>query len=99
LREEPLENPFNRGVKRTIDFSSRSRHRSCSFAARPLVWLRNALQSPGPLFHKQTRAGIQNRRFNIWKFRTMHPKNADLARQATTEDERVYSVGANGFAN
>ncbi|MEO8045365.1 MAG: exopolysaccharide biosynthesis polyprenyl glycosylphosphotransferase [Spartobacteria bacterium] len=94
LREEPLENPFNRAVKRTIDF----------LLALPIilfvfpllafvVWLAQRLQSPGPLFHKQTRAGIQNRRFDIWKFRTMDPANHDVARQATHEDDRVYPLG------
>ena len=94
LREEPLENPFNRGVKRTIDFALAVPVMLIIFPPLALlVWLAQRLQSAGPLFHKQTRAGIQNRRFDIWKFRTMHPENADLARQATTEDERVYPLG------
>ena len=94
LREEPLENPFNRGIKRTIDFTLAVPVMLLVFPPLALlVWLVQRLQSPGPLFHKQTRAGIQNRRFDIWKFRTMHPKNADLTRQATTEDERIYPLG------
>ncbi len=94
LREEPLENPFNRAVKRTIDFVLALP--IMLFVFPPLVvvvWLAQRLQSPGPLFHKQTRAGIQNRRFDIWKFRTMHPANDNLARQATSEDDRVYPLG------
>jgi putative colanic acid biosynthesis UDP-glucose lipid carrier transferase len=94
LREEPLENPFNRGLKRTIDFALALPIMLLLFPPLAVVvWLAQRLQSPGPLFHKQTRAGIQNRRFDIWKFRTMHPENNDLARQATTEDERVYPLG------
>ncbi|MDQ3198873.1 MAG: exopolysaccharide biosynthesis polyprenyl glycosylphosphotransferase [Verrucomicrobiota bacterium] len=94
LREEPLENPFNRGIKRTIDFALALP--IILFLFPPLaviVWLAQRLQSPGPLFHKQTRAGIQNRRFDIWKFRTMHPLNHDLTRQASSEDKRVYPLG------
>ncbi len=94
LREEPLESPFNRGIKRTIDFALALP--IMLFLFPPLaviVWLAQRLQSPGPLFHKQIRAGIQNRRFDIWKFRTMHPENTELARQATSEDERVYPLG------
>ncbi len=94
LREEPLENPFNRAVKRTADFVLALP--IMLFVFPPLaviVWLAQRLQSPGPLFHKQIRAGIQNRRFDIWKFRTMHPQNSDLARQATHEDQRVYPLG------
>ena len=94
LREEPLENPFNRGLKRTIDFSLALPIMLLLFPPLALiVWLAQGLQSPGPLFHKQIRAGIQNRRFDIWKFRTMHPQNTDLARQATSEDERIYPLG------
>ncbi|MEP7249458.1 MAG: exopolysaccharide biosynthesis polyprenyl glycosylphosphotransferase [Spartobacteria bacterium] len=94
LREEPLENPFNRAVKRIIDFALALPIILLLFPPLALlVWLAQCLQSPGPLFHRQTRAGIQNRRFDIWKFRTMHPSNEDLARQATNEDERVYPLG------
>jgi exopolysaccharide biosynthesis polyprenyl glycosylphosphotransferase len=94
LREEPLENPFNRAVKRTIDFAIALPIMLLIFPPLAvIVWLAQRLQSPGPLFHKQTRAGIQNRRFDIWKFRTMHLENPNLARQATTDDERVYSLG------
>jgi lipopolysaccharide/colanic/teichoic acid biosynthesis glycosyltransferase len=94
LREEPLENPFNRGVKRTIDFVLAVPIMLLLFPPLALiVWLAQRLQSPGPLFHRQTRAGIQNRRFHIYKFRTMHVADHDLARQATTEDERVYPLG------
>jgi putative colanic acid biosynthesis UDP-glucose lipid carrier transferase len=94
LREEPLENPFNRGLKRAIDFAFALPIMLVLFPPLAvIVWLAQRLQSPGPLFHKQTRAGMQNRRFDIWKFRTMHPANTNLARQATTEDERVYPLG------
>lgn len=94
LREEPLENPFNRGIKRTIDFLIALPVMLIVFPLLAvLVWLAQRLQSPGPLLHKQIRAGIQNRRFDIWKFRTMHLENRDLARQATSEDERVYPLG------
>jgi putative colanic acid biosynthesis UDP-glucose lipid carrier transferase len=94
LREEPLENPLNRAVKRTIDFALAAP--IMLFIFPPLaviVWLAQRVQSPGPLFHRQTRAGIQNRRFQILKFRTMRPENRDLTRQAQTEDERVYPLG------
>jgi len=50
-------------------------------------------QSPGRVFYRQTRAGIQNHQFEILKFRTMHENNPDVARQATQGDERVYPAG------
>ena len=94
LREEPLENPLNRALKRTLDFVVAVPIMLLVFPPLALiVWLAQRMQSPGPLFHRQIRAGIQNRRFEILKFRTMHPENSDLARQATREDDRVYSLG------
>lgn len=79
LHQEPLENPFHRTFKRMVDIT-------ISFAVilfilPPLacvVWLLQRLQSPGPIFFVQTRAGIQNKSFNIIKFRTMDlPKPTD----------------------
>src|ERR1043166_6507250 len=46
-----------------------------------------------PLLHVQHRAGMQNRQFKIYKFRTMRASNGELNRQATAEDERVYPLG------
>ncbi|MDQ6622145.1 MAG: exopolysaccharide biosynthesis polyprenyl glycosylphosphotransferase [Verrucomicrobiota bacterium] len=94
LREEPLENPLNRFFKRTIDIVIAL---PVMFIVFPLltaiVWLAQRLQSPGPLLHVQTRAGLQNRRFPIYKFRTMHAENTELTRQASDGDERVYPLG------
>ncbi|MBI3878737.1 MAG: exopolysaccharide biosynthesis polyprenyl glycosylphosphotransferase [Verrucomicrobia bacterium] len=93
LREEPLENPFNRFLKRVADVA----------VATPVilfvlpftsvvVWLCQRAQSPGPLFILQPRAGFQNRSFNILKYRTMHV-NIEAARQATKGDPRIYPAG------
>lgn len=94
LREEPLENPFNRAMKRTVDI----------LVALPvilfilpfvflIVWLFQRIQSPGPVFHIQERGGHQRRRFRILKFRTMHENDSPQARQATQYDERIYPAG------
>ena len=94
LREEPLENPLNRFFKRVIDLAIAIPVMLVVFPiAAALVWIAQRLQSPGPLFHVQTRAGMQNREFKIYKFRTMHVHNGDIARQASSNDERVYPLG------
>lgn len=94
LREEPLENPLNRFFKRTIDLIIAL---PVIFFVFPIlaifVWLAQRLQSPGPLFHKQVRAGMQNRQFVIYKFRTMRPDHAEEARQASNNDARIYPFG------
>jgi putative colanic acid biosynthesis UDP-glucose lipid carrier transferase len=58
-----------------------------------IVFVAQRLQSPGPLFHVQRRAGMQNRQFQIYKFRTMRPGLDDLSRQARAGDDRVYPIG------
>jgi exopolysaccharide biosynthesis polyprenyl glycosylphosphotransferase len=94
LREEPLENPLNRFLKRAIDFAIAIPMMIFVFPTLALiVFVSQRLQSPGPLFHVQRRAGLQNRQFEIYKFRTMHSSNGELSRQASLEDERIYPLG------
>ncbi|MDX1953615.1 MAG: exopolysaccharide biosynthesis polyprenyl glycosylphosphotransferase [Verrucomicrobiota bacterium] len=94
LRQEPLEDPFNRFCKRALDI----------IVAMPVilfvlpfttlvVWFFQKLQSPGPVFHSQPRAGLQNRPFQILKYRTMNVGNFSQAKQATTNDPRIYPAG------
>jgi exopolysaccharide biosynthesis polyprenyl glycosylphosphotransferase len=94
LRQEPLENPLNRIAKRTLDIAVSV---PIVLLVLPvvcvIVWVIQRFNSPGPLFFKQVRAGIQNYQFMIWKFRTMHPNNPDAARQATWHDDRIYRCG------
>jgi exopolysaccharide biosynthesis polyprenyl glycosylphosphotransferase len=94
LREEPLENPFNRFFKRTLDLVIAVPVILFIFPVLTIiVFVAQRLQSPGSLFHVQRRAGMQNRQFNIYKFRTMHSHNGELSRQARPEDERIYPLG------
>jgi exopolysaccharide biosynthesis polyprenyl glycosylphosphotransferase len=94
LREEPLENPLNRFFKRAIDLAIAIPVILFIFPILAIVvFVAQRLQSPGPLFHVQNRAGMQNRRFKIYKFRTMRPDHAELTRQACAGDIRVYPLG------
>lgn len=94
LRQEPLENPLKRLLKRGLDMAVAL---TVVIFLLPfttvLVWLLQSLQSPGPLFYRQTRAGIQNREFQIIKYRTMHTGDFDENRQATADDERIFPAG------
>jgi putative colanic acid biosynthesis UDP-glucose lipid carrier transferase len=94
LREEPLENPLNRFLKRAIDLLISIPVMLLIFPiVAVIVWIAQRLQSPGPLFHIQQRAGMQNREFQIYKFRTMRPGHSDQAVQAKPHDDRVYPMG------
>jgi exopolysaccharide biosynthesis polyprenyl glycosylphosphotransferase len=94
VMEEPLEDPVNRLMKRTMDVMI-----SVLVVAAilpPLALLVagfQQLQSPGPLFFRQTRSGRANKPFRIFKFRTMTATNQSPARQASKNDTRVYPFG------
>lgn len=53
------------------------------------------LNSPGPVFFRQWRAGFHDQRFRMWKFRTMyhHMQDDGSARQTGRTDNRVTRVG------
>jgi lipopolysaccharide/colanic/teichoic acid biosynthesis glycosyltransferase len=53
------------------------------------------MTSPGPVFFRQKRYGYHNRRFRIFKFRTMYTHLGDDrgTRQTTTGDPRVTPLG------
>jgi putative colanic acid biosynthesis UDP-glucose lipid carrier transferase len=94
LREEPLENPLNRFFKRAIDLAIAIPVMLIIFPVlAAIIWIVQRIQSPGPLLHVQTRAGMQNSLFRIYKFRTMRPDQNDVAKQASNNDERVYPIG------
>ncbi|SIT39391.1 Undecaprenyl-phosphate galactosephosphotransferase [Paraburkholderia ribeironis] len=54
------------------------------------------LSSPGPVFFRQKRKGIDGNQFEIYKFRSMkmHQEEAGKITQATRRDPRITAVGA-----
>lgn len=60
-----------------------------------LVAIAIRLDSPGPVFFRQPRAGFRGQTFSIWKFRTMHDAARDegARRQTSRWDPRVTRVG------
>ncbi|HEY0792961.1 MAG TPA: exopolysaccharide biosynthesis polyprenyl glycosylphosphotransferase [Chthoniobacterales bacterium] len=94
VMKEPLEDPFNRLIKRGLDLALATL--VVGLLLPPLiavVWLAQRLQSPGPLFYRQTRSGHDNHPFRIVKFRSMHSVRRAHARQAGLRDSRVFSFG------
>jgi putative colanic acid biosynthesis UDP-glucose lipid carrier transferase len=97
LLEEPLEDPFNRLIKRAYDLA----------VAVPVVvlilpwlcawvWVMQRIQAPGPLFHVRERRGQRGEGFRMLKFRSMregsnNPFNE--SRQANAEDPRIFPFG------
>lgn len=93
IRDEPLEEPINRLIKRAFDLAISI---PVVVVVLPplmiLVAILHKLQSPGPLFYRQTRAGFSRQRFRILKFRTMHTAQRS-GKQATSNDTRVFQAG------
>ena len=94
LREEPLESPINRFIKRLADIS----------VALPVVVLLlpfttaiaallQRRQSPGPIFFRQARVGMMGHPFQMYKYRTMHVNPGAESQQACKHDPRIFPAG------
>ena len=94
FRQEPLESPVNRLLKRALDI----------LISLPVVILilpitncvvsvLQHLQAPGPLFFFQRRTGFRNEDFLIYKYRTMHVHHREETMQATADDPRIFPAG------
>ncbi|MGD1809681.1 sugar transferase [Dapis sp. BLCC M126] len=50
------------------------------------------LDSPGPIFYKQTRMGLRGRHFKVWKFRTMVANADQLIKELEAKNETKDGV-------
>jgi exopolysaccharide biosynthesis polyprenyl glycosylphosphotransferase len=91
----PLDHPINCLLKRALDLAVAIP--VVCFVMPPLilvVWVAQRLQSPGPIFYRQARTGLNREPFQIFKFRTMHIDTKKCAtHQATKDDDRVFAFG------
>ena len=94
VREEPLLNPFNRFIKRSFDIVA-----ACLFLFTifPFICIIVGtiikITSPGPIFFKQKRNGLDGKEFFCYKFRSMKVNNDADKVQATKNDPRKYPFG------
>ena len=94
VREEPLLNPFNRFIKRSFDIVA-----ACLFLFTifPFIYIIVGIiikiTSPGPIFFKQKRNGLDGKEFFCYKFRSMKVNNDADKVQATKNDPRKYPFG------
>ena len=91
--ENPLQNSVNRAKKRAFDLLLVLVVLIPTLLVFPFVWIMIKIQSPGPIFFKQMRTGLDGQAFCLYKFRSMHVnKEADQV-QATKDDPRKYPFG------
>ena len=83
-------------VKRSFDFSVSLLLVIALSPLLALTALAIKLDSPGPVMFRQPRLGLNNKEFNVLKFRSMYAERADLAAKEQTkrDDPRVTRIGA-----
>lgn len=90
---EPLDDPKNKFLKRAFDIFVSGIILLCFLPFFPIIALIIKIQSPGPIFFKQDRTGMNGLTFQCYKFRSMHvSKDADT-KQATKNDPRKFAFG------
>ena len=99
IQPEPLEDPFNRAIKRLYDIAVSL---PVVVLVLPplslLVKIMHAAQAPGPLFFVRPRGGRMGTQFGMLKFRSMYyepaPDPLREAVQAGVGDQRIFRFGA-----
>ncbi|MEE8825788.1 MAG: undecaprenyl-phosphate glucose phosphotransferase [Eubacteriales bacterium] len=95
IRYVPLSNTFNAMVKRILDIIGSL---ICIVIFSPLMLVFAILvrvSSPGPVLFRQERVGLHNRKFMMYKFRSMVMQDSSKEKKAWTvrDDPRVTKVG------
>lgn len=95
IRYVPLTNTFNAMIKRVMDVLGSI---LCIILFSPVMLfacIGIKLSSPGPLIYKQTRVGLHNRSFEMFKFRSMEVQSENEEKKAWTvkNDPRVTGIG------
>jgi exopolysaccharide biosynthesis polyprenyl glycosylphosphotransferase len=79
-------------IKRVVDVLAASTAVVLASPLYLLIALLIYIDSPGPIFYKQTRIGLKNRPFKVWKFRTMVPNADKLQKELEAQNETKDGV-------
>ena len=95
IRYVPLSNTFNAMMKRILDIIGSI---VCIAIFSPVMLVFAILvraSSPGPILFRQERVGLHNRKFRMYKFRSMVMQDSSKEKKAWTvrDDPRVTKVG------
>ncbi len=94
IRSTPLDNGFNRFLKRTLDIIGALFMILLTSPFMIFTAIGVKLSSPGPIFFKQVRVGRHNEEFTMYKFRSMRVNDAEQTGWSTEEDPRKTRFGA-----
>ena len=93
-----FENPFygvDGAIKRLADICLATLFLAVAAVPMAVAAVLVKLSSPGPVFFRQQRYGLDGRQINVWKFRSMRVgKQGEAVVQATKVDPRVTRIGA-----
>ena len=89
----PLEEPLNRLIKRMADIFLSVIFLLPTALLMPFIVIAIKRQSPGPVFFRQLRTGLDGKDFYCYKFRSMHVNTEADRRQATENDPRKFPFG------
>lgn len=95
IRYVPLSNTFNMVIKRCMDIAGSLVALVLFSPVMLLAALMIKITSPGPLIYKQERVGLHNRKFMMYKFRSMEVQKKEEEQKAWTvkDDPRVTGIG------
>ncbi len=95
IRHVPLNQPFNRVIKRAVDIVGALVGIIVFSPVMFLTAVMIKITSPGPLIFKQERIGIHNRPFQMYKFRSMEVQapSEEANKWTTPHDPRVTPFG------
>lgn len=91
--ESPLQNPINQVIKRGFDILVSVIALALTGLIFPFLYIIIKIQSPGPIFFRQLRTGLNGKDFVCYKFRSMHVNSDADKVQATKDDPRKYPFG------
>ena len=89
----PLEEPLSRAIKRLFDICLSVVFLLFTIPLMPFIALVIKWQSPGPVFFRQRRTGMNGKEFYCYKFRSMHVNSDADLKQATKNDPRKFPFG------
>jgi putative colanic acid biosynthesis UDP-glucose lipid carrier transferase len=94
IYDSPLNDPGKATIKRLEDIIFSILILILFWPVMLLIALGVKLNSPGPVFFKQTRYGLKGEEFDVYKFRSMTTQdNGSVIKQATKNDQRTTRFG------